>query len=371
MLANLEADRARVADLDAQISHLERSLSALREEKMLAQERLDSYRYPVLTLPNEIVSKIFIHFLPAYPDYPPLTGLLSPTLLTHVCRTWQEIALGTPALWSTITSYISRIPLEKKVQIFDIWLARSRFFPLSLQIIAETDAAEILAAVVPHRARWEHLELSFLSSSRLPVIDGAMPLLRHLDLFLSDFSAVATEVFAFREVPLLRTVVLNDVAASSIVLSWAQLTSLTLLGVYPREYVPILQKTTNLVHCELEVCFDGDNDQPGPDIPLLCLESLTVDASSSPVTGFLETFNVPALRRLKISEGFIEPDPIESLTAFISKSGCKLEEAQIDGPRSLPKLCYRKAFPSIRKFSFDNEEESSDSDASDVEDNSE
>jgi hypothetical protein len=102
MLADLEADRARVADLDAQISHLERSLSALREEKNLAQERLDSYKYPVLTLPNEIVSEIFIHSLPAYPEYPPLTGLHSPTLLTHICRRWREIALGAPALWRAI-----------------------------------------------------------------------------------------------------------------------------------------------------------------------------------------------------------------------------------------------------------------------------
>jgi hypothetical protein len=94
-----------------------------------------------------------------------------------------------------------------------------------------------------------------------------------------------------------------------------------------------LQKTTNLVHCELEVYFDDENDQPGPDIPLLCLESLAVDTGINPVTGFLGTFIVPALRRLKIPEGFIEPDPIESLTAFISKSGCKLEEAQIYSPR--------------------------------------
>jgi hypothetical protein len=89
MLANLEADHARVVDLEAQILHLESSLSALREEKMLAQERLDSYKYPVLRLPNEIVSEIFMHFLPAYSLFPQLTGLFSPTLLPHICHTWR------------------------------------------------------------------------------------------------------------------------------------------------------------------------------------------------------------------------------------------------------------------------------------------
>ncbi|KAJ7917678.1 hypothetical protein B0H13DRAFT_2657737, partial [Mycena leptocephala] len=67
MLTNLDADRSRVADISAQILDLERSISALRIEKTQAQERLDSYKYPVLTLPNEIVSEIFIHFLPPYP----------------------------------------------------------------------------------------------------------------------------------------------------------------------------------------------------------------------------------------------------------------------------------------------------------------
>jgi hypothetical protein len=169
-------------------------------------------------------------------------------------------------------------------------------------------------------------------------------------LELDSFPAPA--VRAFLEVPLLRTVVLNDGAALSIILPWAQLTSLTLFSVYPREYVPVLQKTLNLVHCELEVCIDEDDDQPGPDITLPYLESLAMLNLGNPVTGFLKAFIVPALRSLKIPEEFLGPSPIDSLTGFISKSGCKLEEVQFTGPRSLPKQSYRKVFPSIPKFSF-------------------
>jgi hypothetical protein len=75
----------------------------LRSEKSAAQERLDSYKYPVLTLPSEIVCNIFIHFLPIYPTCPPLTGPLSPILLTHICGGWREIALALPVLWRAIT----------------------------------------------------------------------------------------------------------------------------------------------------------------------------------------------------------------------------------------------------------------------------
>jgi hypothetical protein len=69
--AERELDRARLADLECSISELQ-----------LVLGRLDCYKYPVLTLPNEITTEIFIRFLPIYPSCPQLTGLESPTLLT-------------------------------------------------------------------------------------------------------------------------------------------------------------------------------------------------------------------------------------------------------------------------------------------------
>ncbi|KAJ7866328.1 hypothetical protein B0H13DRAFT_1898144 [Mycena leptocephala] len=298
MLADLEADRARIADLESQIS-------ALRKEKNLAQERLDSYKYPVLTLPNEIVSEIFIHFLPTYHRFPPLTGLFSPTLLTHICRTWREIALRTPALWSAISAY-GDVPSEQTVRTFDTWLKRSRSRPLSVQIVdlTDSDVAGILAAVVPHCARWEYLDL-YLPPSHLPIIEGPMPLLRHLDLEFREYPA--TDVLAFREAPLLRTAVLQNAASSSVILPWAQLTS---------------------------------------------LKTLALNGPGRLVTDLLGTFIVPALRSLKTREEILGASPIELLTGFISKSGCKLDKVHIAGARLLPPDSYRQAFPSIRKFSF-------------------
>jgi hypothetical protein len=144
-----------------------------------------------------------------------------------------------------------------------------------------------------------------------------------------------------------------------------------LVFVYPRDCFPILQQTSNLIRCELEVFFDRDNDRSWPDIMLPYLESLRIDqCSASPVTDFLEKFIVPALRSLKIPEGFLGSNPIESLTAFISKSNCKLEEVHITRRCSLRQDSYRKAFPLIRQFSFDDEDNSSDSGSSNVEHNS-
>ncbi|KAJ6578120.1 hypothetical protein B0H19DRAFT_1122441 [Mycena capillaripes] len=365
MLAVLEADRARVADLEAQILHLERSISELRLQKSLAQERLDSYTYPVLTLPNEIVSEIFMHFLPTYPIPPPLTGIYSPTLLTHICRRWREIALGNPSLWRAMGAggdyyHGDAVVFRREAHIFDIWMNRSLFCPVSLEF--GTDAAQIdvnmLAVVVPHRARWEYLELHLPS---VDLLEGSMPLLRQLHLRLNKYCYVEPrgDTVVTLHMPLLRTVIIDDIAAYRILLPWAQVTSLTLLSVYPRECVPILQQTANLVHCELRVYFDEDSDQPGQDITLKCLESLTlVDPGDDPTINFLTTFVVPALRSLRIPEAFLGPSPIDSLTTFLSKSTCKMEKVHIrvTSPRSVSHDSYRVAFPSIRKFSFPNDD---------------
>jgi len=160
MLSALATDRARIADIDAKILDLERAISALRIEKAPVQARLDSYKYPVLTLPNEIVSEIFIHFLPNYPLCPPLSGPLSPTLLIQICREWREIALTTPALWRAISISENVAPSIRRLRVADM-LRRSGSCPLSIRMDVldggdddEAQETEFLTAVIPHSAHF-------------------------------------------------------------------------------------------------------------------------------------------------------------------------------------------------------------------------
>ncbi|KAJ7629800.1 hypothetical protein DFH06DRAFT_1225425 [Mycena polygramma] len=182
------------------------------------------------------------------------------------------------------------------------------------------------------------------------ILDYSMPLLQHLELILGHDAL--GNVFLC-DVPLLRTVVFNSIAASRVIVPWAQLTSLTLLSVYPSDCVPILLQAQNLVHCDLDLFVDIFSGQPRPDIALPYLESLVItfaNYTERSVTNFLPTFIIPALRNLTVSEGFLSPDPIDSLRALISKSGCRLEELRIRGERLLPKKSYRKAFPLLCKL---------------------
>ncbi|KAF8169041.1 hypothetical protein K438DRAFT_1856062 [Mycena galopus ATCC 62051] len=360
MLAHLAADRALVTDIDAKILDLERSIFALRTEKQLVQERLNSYKYPVLTLPNELTVEIFIHFLPPYPDYSLFTGHDSPTLLAQVCRQWREIALETPTLWRAMSLSDPSIQFERKAHLLDTWLSRSRCCPLSIHfskddIDDELHASEILAAVVPHRTRWEYLDLD-LSPSHIAIIQGPMPLLCCLDLTLDDGT------ISFREAPSLRSITLRATPPSKIAFPLQQITSLTLHLVYRSEYAAILQQTSNLVHCELSIVYDwrGTGDLPPEHaIELPCLESLALLNEEPPDrAGFLGDFLVPALRSLRINESFLEPAPIDELASFISKSSCKLQQvcvrSRIEG-LVVSKASYREAFPSIHRFSFGDE----------------
>ncbi|KAJ6468684.1 hypothetical protein C8R47DRAFT_1151337 [Mycena vitilis] len=375
MLVALEADRVQIAELQTQIVQLERALAQLRLNQSVVQHRLDSYRYPVLTLPNELVCEIFMRVLPPYPDFPQLIGRFSPTPLTQICRRWRDIALGTAELWSALSSF-DDTQEDWELHIFELWLKRSRHCPLSIRLgSSDTWASdELVGAIVPHRARWDYLKLD-LDDDKHRIFDGPMPLLRRLEL-LVDIELLghgSLADFAFNDAPLLRTLVLKSTETVQIAFPWPQLTSLTLPALRPFECVLILAQTRSLVHCELYVLnFHHQNiADPRRDIHLPCLRTLTLNhRGGAAATGFPRLFIVPALRTLEMPENYLGPDPIASLTEFISKSSCNLEELHLTGKRVSPRKSYRQAFPSLRQLSFngmadDDGEDSEDSASSD------
>ncbi|KAJ7047203.1 hypothetical protein C8F04DRAFT_1309125 [Mycena alexandri] len=263
----------------------------------LVQEQLDCYKYPILVLPTEIISEIFLQFLPVYPICPPSSGILSPTNLSQICRKWREIALTTPMLWRAMTLPLN--PDVQKAREADLWLCRSRCCPISVEIVdtlcygpnLQTGFTEALARLNPHRTRWECLKLRLSEIPRL-----------HRDAF----------------------------------------------QVFPEDCVPILQQTSNLVHCRLTLIPGGN--PICPNVTLLRLESLTLldYGRRYPLPGYAELFIVPALRKLQITERFLGEKPCHSLASFMSKSGCKPQKIHILGEMYTSKDAYSKAFPLIQ-----------------------
>jgi hypothetical protein len=181
------------------------------------------------------------------------------------------------------------------------------------------------------------------------MIDGPLPLLRSLHLSLAHIGSVSPNV-TFRDVPLLRTVVLNGTAVARLTFPWAQLTSLTVHWLSPHECLPILQHATGLVHCDLGIAASGGAESI-PDITLPSLRSLALYGHSFAL--YFGWLIVPALRNLRISESFLEPNCIDTLAAFVAKSQCKLQDMCIVERVVESEHSYREAFPSMKVSSED------------------
>ncbi|KAF7334447.1 hypothetical protein MVEN_02274200 [Mycena venus] len=210
--------------------------------------------------------------------------------------------------------------------------------------------SQFLAAVLQHYARWEYIKLHF-DTVDFRGVPGTMSLLRHLDLSLSD----PPDFVSFGDLPLLRTAILNDVAAIYLTFPWTQLISLTLTSIHLHECVPILPQASNLVYCELELFFVNYSDREPFTLPyvedfMLKDACVTFKFNITTPVNILENFILPALCRLEIPERFFGDDPIDCLASFISHSGCALQDVCITGKRYILKNVYRTAFPSIQFF---------------------
>ncbi|KAJ7641214.1 hypothetical protein FB45DRAFT_899668 [Roridomyces roridus] len=345
------ADRARVIELDAQIHELQAQVRVLQLEREPCKQRLDTYKYPVLTLPNEITSEIFLHFLTPYPDCPPLRGLDSPTSLTHICRKWREIALATPMLWRAL----SIEEPDDRAGVVQTWLDRSGSCPLSIKLEHDIPGVgslnESLIAMLLYRERWQHVQLA-LRAQEVVLLGGPMPLLESLSLTV-DRWYYGHPVTSAADFPRLRSVTLDD-ADHGNWLPLSQLTTLTLNEVSGTNYFALLRGAVNLVYLCLIRCIHAESGHT-----LTRLETLVVvDRLGRRQT--LDMLTLPALLQLQWSRpsdapGFWNQNHIDSLTSLISRSGCKLQQILLTGASELSQESLRAALPSVPKVALDSE----------------
>ncbi|KAJ7286571.1 hypothetical protein C8J57DRAFT_1664792 [Mycena rebaudengoi] len=358
------AARARIWELDARILELERALAAARLERQeLFETHLIPYKYPILTLPSEITSEIFLHFIPVYPNRPDPRGIESPTRLGQICRTWREIAFRTPRLWRAIKLDLYQTPSTRILQldILSTWLLRSKNSPLSISMkyplsYSEADLPQFAVEITRHSSRWEYVEL-LLPSDNLRLIGSAdFPLLRSLAFGAGGYfhePGSLDNVSSFANAPNLTDVTLfKGCSPFRTALPWSQLTRLSADMLFTHECAEILQHASALVDFSTNMCGNDDEGELAPFKPLKHLQSLRLgDLKSSPCPiqrRILDALTAPALRHLQISEqlsvagGHI----LATVAALISRSRCTLVSLQVFHAR-LPEATYHAAFPSI------------------------
>ncbi|KAJ7772204.1 hypothetical protein B0H16DRAFT_1880919 [Mycena metata] len=310
-------------------------------ERKALQQHLANYIYPVLTLPNEVISEIFLQTLDASPS---LVGRASPIYLGHICQKWRDIAQSTPSLWCTVAIRVFKYGAQNLLQLLEMWLARSRRCPLSITFIDQTGgqvvASRLLRAILQHRDRWETLDL-YLSWDTIPdIVQGDLPLLRHLEVRLDDRlhgqapTGTTGSARAFFG-PKLTTVTLHGQEATMLRLPWGQLTTITIDQSLDR-LVHILHSTTNVTHLSLQILPLEDSDLLDiiPSIPpLLHLRSISIlkfwtnrqgAVHRKSETELLRRLTLPALRHLRL------PAPtIPEVVYLIRRSQCPLDGLRI------------------------------------------
>ncbi|KAF8200512.1 hypothetical protein K438DRAFT_1933068 [Mycena galopus ATCC 62051] len=312
--------RIRIEELDRRIPDLkshdrdttgpETPAYDLRWERHPLQTRLAAYVYPILNLPHEITSEIFVQSLD--PDDASPSSPSSPLFLGHVCHEWREIALSTPCLWATLDLYSKTVEAnERCLCLIPLWLTRFRQYPLHISMVHKPHAPSLLKsldAIVPHSKQWQELD--------------------------------------------------------------AQLTSLTLPVLFLHPFWETLSATTQVEYLAIHVISWLDNNEAEflPKIPpLLHLHSLEILAppgfKPNPKGHFqlLNQLTLPALRGFQFPEASFPATSIPAIKSLIARSGIPANCLDIfveDAEHSTQ--YYRSRFPDINALvvnSVDNEDE--------------
>ncbi|KAJ7685655.1 hypothetical protein DFH06DRAFT_1159061 [Mycena polygramma] len=284
-------------------------------------------------LPPEILAQIFIHCLDIDEDdnddfiVPDLAT--APLILCGICRRWRDVAISTPALWSSLHIDFGYYNERQTAEFHQMWLSRARNTPLSLRLrlhyhrVPMGPEVSLLKTIKGLSQQWRNIDFETpdMASFVFPV-RGSFPLLEKLNI--SSIDDLDNDLpITFCDAPTLREVAFSR-HYPQIKIPWHQLTTFRVLDIEILDCVDVLHNSSNLLdasflirgqptalpasivkHSRLEslaldVCYDYDE----PD-----MDSLDV----LPILGCLE---IPSLRSLTLE--FPEQSPDTDVSPFLS-----------------------------------------------------
>ncbi|KAF9533765.1 hypothetical protein CPB83DRAFT_844489 [Crepidotus variabilis] len=352
------------AAIDAEIARLHSALDELNFKSNELRETINLHQGLISPLRRnlDILQEIFLHCLPTEHDSV-ISAREAPVVLSHVCRSWRQMALSTPRLWSSIyisvpNVFLSQNPSEMDhlsyewtqerwvtiLEAIDIWLSRSGTCPLSVTVFDPSEVAyyqdnrwisPILEKVMANSTRLQRLVvhgaedllsvLGDLNPSNLPLLEDLV-----VEISVPPWQTDAETIwerFGILSAPNIRRLCLRRFRRdpSMIPIVWAGLTHLSLESSHQYNAnldnsLEILRQCPRLFSLQIRIEMRKINI-PQPPHPvflphLLLLSVIINDEDDIPL--FFETLHAPSLREL-IFLGSTLLVGINSLLKFLSQ----------------------------------------------------
>ncbi|KAJ7167681.1 hypothetical protein C8R46DRAFT_254842 [Mycena filopes] len=354
--------RRRLVELDAKIIE-EAVLDALKSDRSAVRQELeDTSTFPILTLPIEITTEIFVWCLPTIEELredhvsrsegKPVEPH-APLTLASCCRLWRAITLGTSSLWTTFPLFLkhrsiasSRPGREELAAYIQRWLGRAPTGPLTFvfhtpppQPYPYNKDANIKTALgcvgntlALYALRLEHLDL-VANDLDLPTLLNLnsvhFPLLRRIvmGVDLNDPEPYPHDEEETFDAPKFCELLLRDSGVlSSYPLPLRRLTRFE-GGI---DDLQLFQLAPNLV--EAKCCFRLTDSSPlafETDITHSRLQSLTLSSSCSAedITGILGRLTLPALLSLDLPDDW--PTDAAALHSLLKRSNPPLKSLAV------------------------------------------
>ncbi|KAJ7644640.1 hypothetical protein FB45DRAFT_1116289 [Roridomyces roridus] len=313
--------RARLAQIEQHMLVLENQMTLLRAEKETIENDLAAIVYPVLTLPNEITSQIFVHYVNDQ-------RIHSPQCLLSVCSSWRQVALSTCWLFNRVMS--------RHVDQLASWIPLSGNLPLTLDFISyyppSSHEFRLLCQLLSaYSGRWRSLTLATMQNGVLPIhLSGTFSSL--ITLSIESFGSSAEPmVIPMLQAPRLVELKLDSGRVMSLwetILPWTQLTKLE-LNEGLEHWSQFLPRTPNLEVLRITDSFrDGVPPNQIQFIPMIVLPQLhTLDFFLTDCCDLIQYLTLPALENLTIH--FTPSWNWDMMELFVQRSRCTVRNIEL------------------------------------------
>ncbi|KAJ6477593.1 hypothetical protein C8R45DRAFT_363202 [Mycena sanguinolenta] len=318
---SVEALRAHIVTLDGEIELQKKFLKKLEEDRILALRQLNIALDPVARLPFEISSDILLQSLVASPSG---EHWVVPTVLLRICTAWADIALATPALWTTVRI---RFPCgDDLAAVLPIWFQRARNLPLTILIsicgFSKNWNNCVSDVLWRHAGQFQHLEI--LDDDDL-VPDGNR---RAIELF-RDTTSVS--------LPLLQTLAIRCQDG---------------VRKYRTSHIfRLLREAPNIVEFISDKVWTGNNPSPEGVVIVPTLRRVFFGETSGGDDEIFLRLTLPALEALSLPMRYVSGD---DLVAFVERSAAPLYDLalgwQFRGIQSVQLHDCLRFIPTLTRF---------------------